>query len=232
MPVFALEKVECSPQGNWILGYFGFIKELAGDDVLVVVKKRYASNNYPGESRAKPDDTTGASALGGKAIDASCIGSKRGCGMGSTVKAVCDPDRTCVRVERTSDNGVVKLAVLWSGTRESFAVGDGAGGEQAAGIVCSKERGLCFKSAVSQWACDPRSGACYSTRPDKWWCEPRKEFCYSQVPFGDWGSELRENSIFKVKAADVFDLGFGFVPVLQDVVMRQCGATAAKSAGG
>src|SRR5262249_39304083 len=48
---FAVEKVECSDEGNWMLGYFGFFSPQRGGGGEFIVKRRHGVNNYPGEGR-------------------------------------------------------------------------------------------------------------------------------------------------------------------------------------
>lgn len=54
--VFVVENVDCSSEGNWLTGYVGIVSKGSGANGAkpkVLLKRRFAVNNYPGEGRKK-----------------------------------------------------------------------------------------------------------------------------------------------------------------------------------
>jgi hypothetical protein len=212
--VFGVESVECSDEGNWILGYFGFLTEKPDGTGQFSIRQRYAINNYPNESVATLADLKRTVKL------LECTG-------GNDCRA---PRRTIPYTEflrtrappSTSDKSTVIVpkdkGVEWR---------------------CRPEKGVCLSRETDHWRCeagkDPASSTCIGYDPARWWCVPRREFCYQTVPFGDWGSPHKEGSLVTVRLRPskdasgqtieedhVYDMSHGILSIAQDVLMRRC----------
>jgi hypothetical protein len=206
--------VECSDEGNWIVGYFGFLTSKPDGTGQFSIRQRYAINNYPGEGVL----TLGELQRATRQLE---------CGSGNDCKA---PRRTIPYAEflrsRTppppSDASTVLVpkdkGVEWR---------------------CRPEKGICLSRETDHWRCDAGKEAagsrCLSYDPVRWWCVPRREFCYQTVPFGDWGSPYKEGSLITIQLQPkkdasgqtidqdhVYDMSHGILSIAQDVLTRRC----------
>jgi hypothetical protein len=209
--VFAVEKVECSDQGNWMTGYFGIVHQLENRRKLVI-KQRYGVNNYPGEG------IIGLAELKSKKKN------ELSCAAGDST---CSAPRETQTYERflksdprsAQSSAVVSIAPIELTTR-------GAVADKSSPWSCRPDKNLCASRATDHWQCDPQSQTCASFDPTRWWCVPRREFCFSRVRFRDWGSRYDENDEIALKPDDlVYDMADGFLPIVKDALTRRCGGS-------
>lgn len=211
---FAVESVECSDEGNWIVGYFGFLTSKPDGSGQFSVRQRYAVNNYPGE---------GVSTLG----ELQRATRQLECGKGNDCQA---PRRTIPYAE-----------FLRSRTPPPKSEGAPVVVPKDKGVEwrCRPEKGICLSRETDHWRCDggkeTLGARCISYDPARWWCVPRREFCYQTVPFGDWGSPYKEGSLITIQLQPkkdasgqntdqdhVYDMSHGILSIAQDVLTRRC----------
>lgn len=234
--VFAPEKVECSDEGNWVLGYMALLTPPApgAPKGTLLIRQRYAMNNYVGEGR-----TTRADILR-QFPRAACENGRVQCSAPKQVRSLAADQ---YHAERT------QLPPRAPASGETTPPsGDKAGGDKAGGLASGSPTGWrclpdstrpgfveCRSRELLHWHCSlssiPETDTCQAVEPARWWCVPRREFCFSRARFGDWGAELKEGDRVEVNLADdkVYDLAHGLVPIAKHVLTSNCGNGLQKS---
>jgi hypothetical protein len=208
---FAVEKVECSDEGNWMIGYFGFFSAQRGGGEFIV-KRRHGVNNYPDEGRIALADLKAQ-----KRGQLECSPGEITCSAPRQVRSYSEVARSEGRSSAAERASVSALAPVVIPVAPESA-------EKAAAWSCRPDKNLCVSKAADHWKCDPKSRQCLSYDPSRWWCAPRSEFCFSSVQFADWGGRLREGDAMPFTAADlIYDASEDFVRIVEDVMTRRCG---------
>ncbi|HRD77791.1 MAG TPA: hypothetical protein PK264_17940, partial [Hyphomicrobiaceae bacterium] len=227
---FVVESVECSDEGNWIVGYLGFLTATGtGDTGDFVIRQRYAINNYPEEGRLGLGEVKKMPGVTCSADQAECSAPRRRISLVEfkrlKTSAPADPKAAPVPkvADKTkrADDETPRVQSEWR---------------------CDAGAGMCFSRERDTWRCDASTGRCMSYDAARWWCVPRREFCSQRVPFGDWGSPLKEGDRVKVglkprggtggveKDANghpiydlhVYDMAHPLVTIAADVLTRRC----------
>src|SRR5262249_31878463 len=214
--VFAVEKVECSDQGNWMTGYFGIVHQIE-DRRKLVIKQRYGVNNYPGEgiiglAELKSQKKRQVNWATGDTI---CSAPRET----QTYEQFLRSDQKPTQAHAGPSSAVVSIAPIELTPRSELA-------DKSSQWSCRPDRNLCVSRTTDHWQCDPQGTTCASYEPTRWWCVPRREFCFSRVRFRDWGSRYDENDEVMLKPDGlVYDMVDGFLPIVKDALTRRCGGS-------
>jgi hypothetical protein len=213
MTAFAVESVQCSEEGNWLVGYLGTLQPAKNGKATLVLQQRHALNNYPGEGVAAGRDGINLEEL-----------KEAHHKVGNLLQ--CDAEqREC------SAPWIKEYALYRKELLEARRMAGGANPDWARQWSCRPDTGWCTSQERDYWRCDV-NGRCLTFDPTRWWCAVRQEFCYSRVKFGDWGSALKVGDDIELRLDQsqvlLYDMAHGLLPIAQEALTRVCGAGQSK----
>lgn len=220
---FVVESIECSEEGNLLVGFAGELKAIGAGKGELTIRSRIAINNYPSEGRSKREQ-----------LETSVPG------------FACEADGRQCSAPRKSIPLIEYRRLIGEGG--SSPAGDPTATEKE--WRCIADKGVCFSRQSDHWRCEPATGYCISHDDARMWCVPRREFCSQGAPFGDWGSPFKAGDRLSVRIAPsvdgtgspirdangnavyenhVYDMSHGLVRIAEDALMRRCAGYAGPS---